>query len=69
MSIQHAYNYGLRPGDGLGQALGGGQPHPLQQWNVRQQQSKYILLTYSTHQLLLLLLLLGTDCLTFVYNR
>ncbi|KAF5302898.1 hypothetical protein FQA39_LY02078 [Lamprigera yunnana] len=37
--MQHAFNnYGLGPGQGLGQTLGGGQPDLLQQWNIRQHQ-------------------------------
>lgn len=67
MSIQHAYNYGLRPGDGLGHALGGGQPHPLQQWNVRQQQSKYRL---TTHQPFLLFIITNQLIFTSItYNN
>lgn len=42
--MQHAFNtYGLGPGQGLGQILGGGQPHLLQQWNMHPHQSKYCL--------------------------
>lgn len=44
--MQHAFNYGLGPGQGLGQTLGDGQPNPHQQWNLRQHQSKYSLTIY-----------------------
>uniref|UniRef100_A0A1Y1MJM8 histone acetyltransferase n=1 Tax=Photinus pyralis TaxID=7054 RepID=A0A1Y1MJM8_PHOPY len=39
VSMQHAFNYGLGPGHGLGQTPGGGQPDLLQHWNIRQQQN------------------------------
>ena len=42
--MQHAFNnYGLGPGQGLGQTLGDGPTNQLQQWNIRQHQhqSKY----------------------------
>lgn len=44
VSMQHAFNtYRLGPGQGLGQILGGGETHPIQQWNMHQHQSKYCL--------------------------
>ncbi|KAK9738583.1 TAZ zinc finger [Popillia japonica] len=39
VTMQHAFNYGLGPGQGLGQTLGDGQPNPHQQWNLRQHQN------------------------------